>query len=76
MMPEMDGFEFVAELRKHAAWRKVPVIVVSAKHLSAEEWLQLSGAVQKILQKGAYSMDTLLDEIRDKVATSVREQTV
>ena len=76
MMPEMDGFEFVAELRKHAAWRNVPVIVVSAKHLSAEEWLQLSGAVQKILQKGAYSMDTLLDEIRDKVATSVREQTV
>ena len=76
MMPEMDGFEFVAELRKHAAWRNVPVIVVSAKHLSAEEWLQLSGAVQKILQKGAYSMDTLLDVIRDKVATSVREQTV
>ena len=75
MMPEMDGFEFVAELRKHAAWRAVPVIVVSAKHLSAEEWLQLSGAVQKILQKGAYSMDTLLCEIRDKVATNVREQT-
>jgi len=75
MMPEMDGFEFVAELRKHAAWRNVPVIVVSAKHLSAEEWLQLSGAVQKILQKGAYSIDTLLDEIRDKVATSVHKQT-
>jgi CheY-like chemotaxis protein/nitrogen-specific signal transduction histidine kinase len=75
MMPEMDGFEFVAELRKHPDWSAIPVIVISARHLSAEEWLQLSGAVQKILQKGAYSIDSLLGEIRDKVATSVREQT-
>src|SRR5205807_544005 len=25
MMPEMDGFEFVAELRRHEAWRAIPV---------------------------------------------------
>jgi signal transduction histidine kinase/DNA-binding response OmpR family regulator len=72
MMPEMDGFEFVARLRKHEVWREIPVIVVSAKHLSAEEWLQLSGAVEKILQKGAYSVDSLLCEIREKVAAGAR----
>jgi len=32
----------------------------------------LSGAVEKILQKGAYSVDSLLCEIREKVAAGAR----
>ena len=75
MMPEMDGFEFVSEFRKHEAWRAIPIIVVSAKQLSAEERLQLSGGVANILQKGAYSGDALLREIRDRVVASIRAKT-
>jgi CheY-like chemotaxis protein len=28
MMPEMDGFEFVGELRKNPDWKSIPVVVV------------------------------------------------
>ena len=37
MMPEMDGFEFLRELRQRPAFADVPVIVVTAKELTAED---------------------------------------
>jgi CheY-like chemotaxis protein len=76
MMPEMDGFEFVAELHQRAEWRAIPIIVVTAKDLTTEDRLRLRGYVEKILQKGAYSRTELLAEIRDLVATCVRQRTL
>jgi PAS domain S-box-containing protein len=76
MMPEMDGFEFVAELHKRTEWRAIPIIVVTAKDLTTEDRLRLRGYVEKILQKGAYSRTELLAEIRDLVATCVRQRTL
>lgn len=69
MMPDMDGFQFVIEKRKHLKWRDIPVIVITAKHLSDTERLQLNGQVERILQKGGSSHDTLLREVRDLVIT-------
>jgi CheY-like chemotaxis protein len=71
MMPEMDGFEFVAEFRQHAAWRAVPIVVITAKDLTREDRDRLNGYVQRILQKGAYSREQLLVEVRELVAASV-----
>jgi signal transduction histidine kinase/DNA-binding response OmpR family regulator len=73
-MPEMDGFEFVGELRKNDAWQAIPIIVVTAKHLSTEDRAKLSRSVQNVLQKGAYSMDLLLGEIREKVAARMSKK--
>ena len=71
MMPEMDGFELVDELRKHEAWRQIPVVVVTAKELTAEDRQRLNGYVEKVLQKGAWTREALLREVRDLVAASV-----
>jgi CheY-like chemotaxis protein len=71
MMPEMDGFEFVAEFRRHEAWRAIPIVVITARDLSREDHEQLNGYVQKILQKGAHGRDQLLAEVRELVAASV-----
>ena len=71
MMPEMGGFQFVAELRKNEAWRAIPVIVVTAKDLTVEDRLRLNGYVEQILQKEAYSREALLAEVRRQVAASV-----
>src|SRR5439155_989403 len=62
MMPEMDGFEFVAELRRHEAWRAIPVVVITARDLSLDDHERLNGYVQKILQKGEHGRDQLLAE--------------
>jgi hypothetical protein len=71
MMPEMDGFEFVAELRRHEGWRAIPVVVITARDLSRDDRERLNGHVEKILQKGTYDRDHLLAEVRELVASSV-----
>lgn len=67
MMPEMDGFEFITELRKVEEWRFIPVVVITSKDLTREEHEYLSGNVKRIFQKGGYKGDELLREIRDQV---------
>jgi len=67
MMPEMDGFEFMQELRKLEAYRSIPIIVVTAKDLTPEDQRMLNGQVEAILQKGGHSGDELLREICELV---------
>ena len=55
MMPEMDGFQFVEEMRQHAAWRSIPIVVITAMDLTRDDHCRLSRSVQEILQKGQYS---------------------
>jgi len=52
MMPEMDGFAFIEEFRKLPASRNVPVVVLTAKDLTAEDRKRLNGHVERILAKG------------------------
>ena len=73
MMPEMDGFTFAAELRKRPAWRTIPIIVVTAMDLTAEDRLRLNGQVAGILQKGAYKQDELFAEVRTLVDACLRK---
>ncbi|MFW5941986.1 MAG: histidine kinase N-terminal 7TM domain-containing protein [Chloroflexota bacterium] len=68
MMPEMDGFEFMARFRKMDGMAGVPTIVITAKEITAEERRRLNGQVRSILQKGAYSRDQLLEEVRQMVS--------
>ena len=74
MMPEMDGFGFVAEFRQRPEWRGIPVVVVTAKDLTPEDRLRLNGYVQKVLQKGAYNREALLSEVRDLVVARARRK--
>jgi PAS domain S-box-containing protein len=73
MMPEMDGFQFIAELRQVAAWRTIPIVVITAMDLTQEDHNRLNGYVTQILQKGAYSREELLLEVRDLVAACVSQ---
>ena len=68
MMPEMDGFEFVSQLRQREEWRSVPVVVITAKDISREDRDRLNGYVEKYLQKGAYSSEALLKEVRNLIS--------
>ena len=72
MMPEIDGFEFITELRRREEWRSIPVVVITAKDLTAEDHQRLNGYVAAIVQKSAYSREELVTEVRNLLATSVR----
>jgi CheY-like chemotaxis protein len=74
MMPEMDGFQFVTQLRQRETWRSIPVIVVTAKDLTPEDRFRLNGSVEQILMKGAYDNTELLAQVRDMVLAHVRMQ--
>ena len=64
MMPETDGFQVIETLRADATTRDIPIIAVTAKALTPEEKRRLSGQIEKLLQKGEFLTDELLDEIR------------
>ena len=68
MMPEMDGFEFLRELRKQPAFADVPVIVVTAKELTAEDIRILSGQTEKIITKDQTYLAELTAAVRGRLA--------
>ena len=72
LMPEMDGFEFLAELRRQERWRSIPVVVVTAKNLDGADRTRLNGYVERILEKGAFTREELLRELRDLVKAGLR----
>jgi adenylate cyclase len=68
MMPEMDGFEFLRELRKRPAFVDIPVIVVTAKELTAEDVRILSGRTEKIITKDQAYLTELAAAVRGHLA--------
>jgi signal transduction histidine kinase/CheY-like chemotaxis protein len=71
MMPEMDGFEFLVEMRQRAEWRDIPVLVLTAKDLSVEDQRQLNGYVERVMQKNASELGELLRELARLLPRSI-----
>jgi signal transduction histidine kinase/DNA-binding response OmpR family regulator len=71
MMPVLDGFSVVSALREREAWHGIPVVIITAKELTAEERAWLNGSVARILEKGALGQDLLLSEVRKLVSASI-----
>jgi len=72
MMPEMDGFEFLEEMRRKIEWRDIPVVVVTAKDLTDADRIRLNGGVERIIQKT--DRDAMLREMRSALAKCVGRQ--
>jgi adenylate cyclase len=70
MMPEMDGFQLVAEMQKHPAWSRIPVIVVTARDLTVEDHARLNSGIEMVLRKETFSPKTLIECVRQVVAKS------
>jgi signal transduction histidine kinase/DNA-binding response OmpR family regulator len=70
MMPEMDGFAFATEVRRHPEWRSIPIVVVTAQELTNDDRRRLNGNVEKILRKDGDSRESLLEQVRDLLADS------
>ena len=64
MMPEKDGFAVLEALQSSPETASIPVVVITAKELTAPEKARLQGHIKSLMQKGDFLTDELLDEVR------------
>lgn len=62
-MPEMDGFSVIEELKFDPRTKKIPVIVVSAKDITAEEHQRLNGYIEGLYQKGSIPVRAFVNQV-------------
>jgi signal transduction histidine kinase/CheY-like chemotaxis protein len=74
LMPELDGFSVLREMRANPAWRDIPVVVLTSLDLTAEVRRFLEQQAERVLQKGRYTRDELLQEVRDSVNEFMRRR--
>jgi threonine synthase len=71
MMPGIDGFGLVEELRLDPRTRAIPIVVVSAKDITAQERERLNGHIEALYQKGALQprkfVDRVIQVIEEKI---------
>jgi CheY-like chemotaxis protein/nitrogen-specific signal transduction histidine kinase len=65
-MPVMDGFTFLPILREK--YPKIPVIVLTASHLTADEQAYLHQYSQSVMFKSAYNRTTLIEHLRGLIS--------
>lgn len=63
MMPIMDGFAFLDAIQDHPIYRGIPIVVMTAKTLDAEEVARLRSLDAPILTKGRENAEQLIDAI-------------
>ena len=68
MMPRLDGFGVLARLRGSAETSAIPVIILTAKILTAAETAVLQAGAQQVIQKQGLSDDSLLKELQQVLA--------
>jgi threonine synthase len=63
MMPGIDGFGLVEELRLDPRTKDIPIVVVSAKDITADERRRLNGHIQAVYQKGSLTPRRFVDQV-------------
>ena len=64
MMPEMDGFAFLRALRNRPDGAGIPVVVLTAKDITADDRARLERQADRIILKGSLSLNELVHELR------------
>ena len=72
MMPKMDGFEFMDELRGRSDWREIPVVIITAKEVTDEDRDRLNGGVERIIQKS--NRDEMLRQLSREITRCVKRR--
>jgi threonine synthase len=65
MMSGLDGFGVVDAMKADDDLKNIPVIVVTAKELTAVEWRRLNGKIKGLLQKGSFMDLDLVTDINE-----------
>jgi len=72
LMPGLDGFGVLETLQADPGWRQIPVIVLTAKTLTAEETTLLERRTLAVIEKRGLERGALLQEVRRALTTGRR----
>jgi CheY-like chemotaxis protein len=64
MMPEVDGFDVVKALHERPDTARIPILVVTAKQITAEDRTTLNGYVTTIVEKAEIDRERFTAEVR------------
>jgi CheY-like chemotaxis protein len=64
MMPTVNGFDVVKALRERPETAHIPVVIVTAKRITAEDHARLDGFVSVIMEKGQFDRAGFTAEVR------------
>lgn len=64
LMPEVSGFDVVEALKVRPDTAAIPILVLTAKHLTSEDRAKLNGLVDKIMAKSEFNPKTFITEVR------------
>jgi PAS domain S-box-containing protein len=68
IMPEVNGFDVVAALNEQPDTADLPVLVVTAKHITAEDRAKLTRHVATIMEKAGFDTEVFTSEVRRAMA--------
>jgi CheY-like chemotaxis protein len=68
MMPELDGFAVLEEMRQNELTRNIPVVVITGQVLTEEDMARLNTGVTSVLGKGMFSVDETISHLVDALA--------
>ena len=64
LLPEVSGCDVLERLKSIAATADIPIIVVTAKDLTAEDRAALNGHVARAVAKATFDGDNFVNEVR------------
>ena len=64
LLPEVTGFDVVEALKEHPDTARIPILVVTAKEITAEDRARLHGHVTRIMEKTGFDDARFLAEVR------------
>ncbi|HUZ77551.1 MAG TPA: response regulator [Chloroflexota bacterium] len=70
LLPDRSGFEVVRALRANARTADIPILVITAKDMTARDKRMLRGQVSAILTKGSYSAVELVTWLNEFARTT------
>jgi CheY-like chemotaxis protein len=64
LMPDVDGFDAVDRLRADPTTAAIPIVIVTAKTMTASDKERLNGQISCLVEKGAFDRAAFLDLVR------------
>lgn len=75
MMPEIDGFEVLENIRSTSRTADIPVLILTAKDLTAQDFKKLNANnIQQLLYKGAVDKEELIFKIKLMVKNRLKDE--